>query len=358
MARRRSSVLARTSYVMPRPAPAPIVRVSMPRAAGGTTKPKKKHHTKRRHAGTGMSLGTTLAGATIAGGMIGLAEKTGLMSKLPEIPYVGRKGSIALLAYAWARWGGGGQIARDVAIAAATMAAYQLGKEQKIDGEGEAYLRASAHGGPHKPGARGSIPRRARSDRIPQSHRTKGTKMELDGLDTMGMDTVGEDIVGAMVRSATGRGGGRVRSTPLWLKGVSAQGVSKAAEELDYLPFTTTQLTTAAPTGAATAFPQRPFRGERLIASAFLQPGGGGPPVVASDFVIITPAIYVGAVQVGASQGDAPLSTWSSNAFGVRLSMPSAGQGTRVYIPYATLLTLGAGDKVNVAMTLIGRAVR
>jgi hypothetical protein len=175
----------------------------------------------------------------------------------------------------------------------------------------------------------------------------------------MGTDEIsGEDVVGALVRAATGTSarGARGRG-PLWLRGVSKQGVSQAAEELDYLPFTTTVLTAAAPTGAATAFPQRPFRGERLVASAFLVPGGGGPPIVANDFVVISPAIYVGAVQVGASQGDAPLSTWTSNAFGVRLSMPSAGQGTRVFIPYTTTLPLG-GDSIHVSMTLIGRAVR
>jgi hypothetical protein len=137
MARRRrtQSALARTTYVSAPRAPAPIVRVSVPRAA--PVKHKRKSHARGR--GGPMTLGTTLAGAAIAGGMIGLAEKTGLASKLPEIPYIGRKGSIALLAYAWSRWGGGGQIARDVAIAAATMAAYQLGKEQKIDGTEEAY---------------------------------------------------------------------------------------------------------------------------------------------------------------------------------------------------------------------------
>lgn len=132
MARRRRSAaapLARTTYVTAPRAPAPIVRVSMPKPA----QTKRRHH--KRHGGGSGGLGTTLGGAAVAAGMIGLAENTGLIDKLPEVPMIGRKGSVALLAYAWAKWGNGGQIARDVAIAAATLAAYQLGKEKKITGD-------------------------------------------------------------------------------------------------------------------------------------------------------------------------------------------------------------------------------
>jgi hypothetical protein len=180
------------------------------------------------------------------------------------------------------------------------------------------------------------------------------------GLDTVGEldgDMDGQDVVGALVRAASGRGGMRPRGGPLWLKSASKQGVSRASEELDYLPFVTTTLTSAVGSGNGTAFPQRPFRGERpIFAAAYITAAGVVTNV--SDFVVITPAMYVGAVQVGSSQGDAPLSAWTANAFGVRLSFPSAGQGTRVFIPYAAIIPIAAGDKIVVTMTIMGRAVR
>lgn len=183
-------------------------------------------------------------------------------------------------------------------------------------------------------------------------------------MDTMGFDTVGDldgdDVVGSLVRAASSAPsyarGGRARG-PLWLKSASKAGVSHASEELDYLPFVTTTLSSSAGSGNGTAFPQRPFRGERpIFAAAYITAGGVVTNV--SDFVVITPAMYVGAVQVGASQGDAPLSAWTAQAFGVRLSFPSAGQGTRVFIPYAAIIPIAPGDRIVVTMTIMGRAVR
>jgi len=134
MARRKAtSALARTTYVTAPRQPAPIVRVSMPRAAKPAKRRKGGH--RKGNSGGPFNLGTTLGGAAVAAGMVGLAESTGLIDKLPAIPIVGRKGALAVLAYLWAKHGGGGQMARDVAIAAATLAAYQLGKDKKIDGD-------------------------------------------------------------------------------------------------------------------------------------------------------------------------------------------------------------------------------
>ena len=142
-----------------------------------------------------------------------------------------------------------------------------------------------------------------------------------------------------------------------WMKTASPQGVSLPNEELDPLPMTTDVLTSTKLTGAGVAFPQRPFRGERLIASALFYPAVGTPVDIASA-VFISPAMYAGAVQIGASQGDMPLSVYAGNSFGVRLSFPSMGQGTRFYVPYFTTVTLAVGDKIVVGLTVIGRAVR
>jgi hypothetical protein len=117
------------SYGAPRTAAPIVIRQSAP-----ATRHKRRSHFRGRGKTKGMGLNQTIMGAAVAGGLIGLAEKTGLLDKLPTIPIVGRKGALAIAAYFWAKHGGG-QMARDVAIAAATMSAYQLGKEGTISGD-------------------------------------------------------------------------------------------------------------------------------------------------------------------------------------------------------------------------------
>jgi len=73
---------------------------------------------------------------------------------------------------------------------------------------------------------------------------------------------------------------------------------------------------------------------------------------------VIAPAIFVGAVQVGATQGATPFGAFVATAFGVRLSFPVAGQGSRIAIPFASVVALVAGDRIDVSGTLIGRSVR
>lgn len=194
-------------------------------------------------------------------------------------------------------------------------------------------------------------------------------------MDTMGDDFVsdgepdidGEDIDGLDVVGARGRrllhalAPRKPMRMPSALRGASPQGISTPKEELDFLPFT---ITTAIPAGVLAAgfattleaFPQRPFRGERLIMSA--QRTNAGVTVDVSASVVISPAMFVGAVQVGASQGDVPLAAFAATAFGVRLAWPVAGQGTRVLIPIITRFAQVAGDTTVVTATAIGRAVR
>ena len=45
--------------------------------------------------------------AAITAAVVGMAEKSGVLDNLPEIPVVGRKGVLAIVAYYWARHGGG-----------------------------------------------------------------------------------------------------------------------------------------------------------------------------------------------------------------------------------------------------------
>jgi len=151
------------------------------------------------------------------------------------------------------------------------------------------------------------------------------------------------------------------RVQPGWMRSVSPQGVSSPAEELDYLPLDGVDYTDSG--GGSDledkleGFPQRPFRGERIILTCTYLIAAGGGVSDALYRMIITPAVYVGATQVGATQGRMPGAAFGPTSFGVRLSMPSAGQGTRVYIPFI-FPGVGAGDRVIVAGGIFGRAVR
>jgi hypothetical protein len=184
--------------------------------------------------------------------------------------------------------------------------------------------------------------------------------MILGGFDVVGDDMDGDDMDGDMVLGARGRimrrRGGKVKvPTPRWMNATTSQGVSRPQEELDFLPFEAVTIPAeaalAGATGVLIARPQRPFRGERLVL---------GARVTAGDFssaLVIDPAIFVGAVQVGAAQGGAPFSAFAATAFGVRLSMPAAGQGTDIKIFFRLLSTTSGGD-VALSGVLFGRAMR
>lgn len=102
------------------PRSAPIVRVA------------RRQTRRRSSASSGGAVSPIKAAVTAA--VIGLAEKSGILDSLPEIPIIGRKGTLAIVAYYWARHGGG-PIARDVALAAAALCGYQWGKEGKVTGD-------------------------------------------------------------------------------------------------------------------------------------------------------------------------------------------------------------------------------
>ena len=106
-----------------------------------------------------------------------------------------------------------------------------------------------------------------------------------------------------------------------------------------------------------TAFPQRSFRGTDIIASATLIPAMG-TPVDASNLVFIDPAIFVGAVQVGSTQGPIALSAYANQSFRARTSWPQAGQGTRVYIPLRCAVSVAMGDVIQVSFVVDGDCQR
>jgi len=183
----------------------------------------------------------------------------------------------------------------------------------------------------------------------------------LGGLDVVGDlegdmegDMDGEyESVGRARRKRGHRTGAVTVPTPTWMNATTSQGVSRPQENLDFLSFVPLTIAAGNTTGTLTAQPQRPFRGERLILSATNITGGQDVSATAT----INPAIFVGAVQVGANQGATPFIAFGANAFGVRLSWPAAGQGTTINIPVA-LTTVAAVGGVAVNGTVFGRAMR
>ena len=134
MAKRRRATTSTTKIVRvaaPR-SPAPIIRVSAPSARA----PARRHHRRRRHGGgrspTGLVSNESFQLA-LGGCVYGLAVKSGLVAKLPEIPLLGRTGTAAIVLDYWGRHGGG-NVVRNAAHAAAAIAGYQLGAEGKISG--------------------------------------------------------------------------------------------------------------------------------------------------------------------------------------------------------------------------------
>src|SRR3989304_5707347 len=128
------------------------------------------------------------------------------------------------------------------------------------------------------------------------------------GFDVVGDDDDDDDVMGEgnFVLGAGRRGRGRKKikvPTPRWMNATTSQGVSRPEEDMDFLPFS------------------------QLVLTALLETGAD-----ASVSTVIDPAIYVGAVQVGAAQGATPIGTFSATAFGVRLTMPATRQGTDIKI--------------------------
>jgi hypothetical protein len=130
-----------------------IIRMNAPRAAApivvrtssSPARRKVVRHRRSRVGGAAGLNGKTIAGVVIGGALLGWIEKN-YGAKLPVIPVLGTKGTIAIGAYFAHKQGFAREISRDVCIAAAATAGYQLGKEGKVSGDvdGDDYVNGVA----------------------------------------------------------------------------------------------------------------------------------------------------------------------------------------------------------------------
>jgi hypothetical protein len=124
---KRARTAPRTSTSIIR-APAPIIRVSAPRAA-----PKHKEKGHRRSGAAGGSLSKRAMGALVGGWVLGYVDKN--FPTLPVIPMLGKAGTIAAGAYLLATKMHV-KFAADVALAAASVAGYEMSTTGHILGGG------------------------------------------------------------------------------------------------------------------------------------------------------------------------------------------------------------------------------
>ena len=136
MARRRTATRSR-AIVLRAPSAPNVIRVSAPR-------PAKRHHRRRHHGGGGGSGINALMSIALGGAAYGFIEKS-FGASIPTIPILGRAGTIAIGMHFLNKGRGSGLI-RDIGIAAAVIAGYQLGATGKISGEFDGDIASQVSG--------------------------------------------------------------------------------------------------------------------------------------------------------------------------------------------------------------------
>lgn len=134
MAKKRTKSRSPQAIIVRERSPAPIVRVSAPRA----TPVKHKRRRKGGGGGGSRSIGSatgamsgTKSGSLALGGFIyGYLEKN--VTQIPTLPLVGKSGAIALIAYFMGGKSPG--IIADIGNAASVIAGYSFGSTGRVSG--------------------------------------------------------------------------------------------------------------------------------------------------------------------------------------------------------------------------------
>lgn len=177
--------------------------------------------------------------------------------------------------------------------------------------------------------------------------------------EVLGIDTMGDDDLDGM--STVGRRRRRRRAMalmkkPSWRMNQLAPGVSAPREGLEPLPLVpgaASGIFSATVTSITfSARPQRPFRGERLLASV-RRVGASTAGLTA-----VSQGLFVGTSLQALQQGSMDLEFFTSTAFGVRLDLLQAEPGIEI----STNVSLVGGaptgtDTIQVQLLLLGRSI-
>jgi hypothetical protein len=136
MAKRKKQTQTQNRAIVVRErSPAPIIRVSAPRATPVKHKRRRKGgggggHSRALGAATG-SMSATKSGSLALGGFIyGYLEKN--VTQIPTLPLIGKSGAIALIAYFMGGKNPG--IIADIGNAASVIAGYSFGSTGRVSG--------------------------------------------------------------------------------------------------------------------------------------------------------------------------------------------------------------------------------
>lgn len=140
---------------------------------------------------------------------------------------------------------------------------------------------------------------------------------------------------------------------PGWFQ--SALGVSPPMELLNELPLTPNLnggvFTSAVTAIQFTARPQRPFRSERPVASV------ARTGTSAANLLVLNQPFFVGVIPQAVEIGQGDIETYTKDAFGVRLAMTDAAQGTLISVTCTLSGALAGTDSIIVTIKLLGRAL-
>jgi hypothetical protein len=134
MAKKRTKARSSQAIVVRERSPAPIIRVSAPRATPVKHKRRRKGggggHSRSLGSATG-SMSATKSGSLALGGFIyGYLEKN--VTQIPTLPLIGKSGAIALIAYFMGGKNPG--IIADIGNAASVIAGYSFGSTGRVSG--------------------------------------------------------------------------------------------------------------------------------------------------------------------------------------------------------------------------------
>lgn len=100
-----------------------------------------------------------------------------------------------------------------------------------------------------------------------------------------------------------------------------------------------------------TARPQKPFRGERLVATVRRSAGAGG-------VLILAQSIFVGTDLQQAFAGAIDVETFAANSVDVRMVFTSAQPGIEYSILCTPSIAVPVGETVSVTLTVLGRIIQ